>query len=75
MTRQPLLQRLPLPVRFLLVLLALYLFLVGIGAMGSAFKAMGMRSPIASARCSSTTRTGTSSTSSLFARRCLRRVL
>ena len=41
MTRQPLLQRLPLPVRVLLVFLALYLFLVGIGAMGSAFKAMG----------------------------------
>ena len=40
-SQRPLLQRVPLPLRFLLVLLALYLFLVGIGAMGTAFKGMG----------------------------------
>lgn len=41
MPRRPLLQRIPLPLRFVLVLLSLYLFLVGIGAMGAGFKSLG----------------------------------
>lgn len=41
MDSRPLLERIPLPLRFLLVALSLYLFLVGIGAMGAAFKGMG----------------------------------
>ena len=41
MPQRPFLQRVPLPVRLLLVLFTLYLFLVGIGAMGAAFKGMG----------------------------------
>jgi len=40
-TRPPFLERIPLPVRVLLVAAALYLFLVGIGSMGAAFKSMG----------------------------------
>ena len=40
MTR-PFLQRIPLGLRVLLVALALYLFLVGIGSMSTAFKSMG----------------------------------
>lgn len=38
---RPLLQRLPLGLRVLLVALVLYLFLVGIGSMSAAFKSMG----------------------------------
>ena len=41
MDRRPFLERIPLPLRFMLVALALYMFLVGIGSMGTAFKGMG----------------------------------
>ena len=41
MSRTPLLDRMGVPVKVALVLLALYFFLVGIGAMGASFKMMG----------------------------------